>query len=157
MILQPLSKLEQNAPDCNYTLQYKRKDSSEWKKEVITDPTVGLFKVENAGYYIEWEFNIQAKNRKGAGPVSATVSSFSGQDAPKFPPTGLRDITPGPRFVEITWDPVKVDPERGRGSIDGYRVSNCGLFPVSTRSSLDRIGWSATTGRQHSFAIPSYL
>ena len=89
---------------------------------MITDAAIGLFEVANAGYYIEWEFNIQAENNKGPGPVSDTVSSFSGQDAPKFPPTGLRDITPGPRFVQITWNPVKVDPERGRGSIDGYRV-----------------------------------
>ena len=93
-----------------------------WKKEVITDAAIGLFEVANAGYYIEWEFNIQAENNKGPGPVSDTISSFSGQDAPMFPPTGLRDITPGPRFVEITWNPVKVDPESGRGSIDGYRV-----------------------------------
>ena len=95
---------------------------------MILDPTVAVFKVANAGYYIEWEFNIQAENRVGPGPVSDTVSSFSGQDAPKFPSTGLRDITPGPRFVEITWDIVKVDPERGRGSIDGYRVCILHLY-----------------------------
>ena len=127
LTFQPLSKLEQNAPDCKYILQYKRKDST-WKKEVILDPTVGVSKIANAGYYIEWEFNIQAENRVGPGPVSDTVSSFSGQDAPKSPPTGLRDITSGPRFVEITWNPVKVDPERGRGSIDGYRVCILHLY-----------------------------
>ena len=119
---QPLTKLEQNAPGCRYLLSYKRKDSGSWKKQTIFDCSVGVFKVDKAGYYIEWHFKIQVENNLGKGPESPRYSAFSGQDPPKFPPANLRDIKPGTRTVEITWDAVKIDANRGRGSIDGYRV-----------------------------------
>ena len=102
-------------------LEYKRKDSSTWLKRTIEDCSVGVFEVDKAGYYIEWQFTIQARNREGKGPVSPVVSAFSGQDAPRFAPKNLRDIKPKARSVEITWDPA-INPQPGRGSIDGYRV-----------------------------------
>ena len=118
-----MTKLEQSAPGCKYHLQLRRKGSStEWKKIEIPDPSTSVYKVENAGYYILWEFQIWAHNQKGKGPSSPILTAYSGQDPPDFAPARLRDIVPGPRSVKITWDEVKLKEDK-IGSIDNYRVS----------------------------------
>ena len=74
----------------------------------------------NAGYYVLWEFQIQAVNSKGKGPVSPIRKSYSGQDALKDKPTNLKKGEVTARSIDLTWNKVTVE----RGSVDGYRVRN---------------------------------
>lgn len=118
-----MTKLEQNAPDCKYHLQLRRKGTdAEWTKLENLDPSTSIHIVANAGYYVLWEFQMWAHNEKGKGPPSPIKTSYSGQEPPDLAPSNLRDIVPGPRSVKITWDEVKLNKDK-TGSIDNYRVS----------------------------------
>ena len=72
----------------------------------------------NAGYYELWEFQIQAVNSKGKGPVSPIKQSRSGQDAPKDKPINVTKVEVTAHSVNLTWNKVTAK----RGSVDGYRV-----------------------------------
>ena len=92
----------------------------------------------NAGYYELWEFQIQAVNSKGKGPVSPIKQSRSGQDAPKDKPTNLKKGDVTARSIDLTWKKVTVE----RGSVDGYRVRDRNtvmlFFEVSSLQDIRR-------------------
>ena len=101
-----------------YKLWYRRVYSGDALVEVRREASSDSFVVPDAGYYVQWEFQIQAINEVGEGPKSPLVKQFSGQD----PPTGKpEDVTVGTitaRSVELSWKKVTFT----RGSVDGYRV-----------------------------------
>ena len=80
----------------------------------------------NAGYYELWEFQIQAVNSKGKGPVSPIKQSRSGQDAPKDKPMNVKTDEVTARSIDLTWNKVTVD----KGSVDGYRVRNFSIYQI---------------------------
>ncbi|XP_068715034.1 hemicentin-1-like [Montipora foliosa] len=111
--------VEWNGPGLFYKLWYGRVGHGNSLEEtVLDDPKTERFNIPNAGYYVQWQFQIQAINDIAAGPKSPLVKAFSGQD----PPTGRpEDVTVGTvtaRSVELSWKPVTVT----RGSVDGYRI-----------------------------------
>ena len=113
-----MPKVEWNAPGLYYNLFYGRV-GEDFGETRIADPAVDRFNVTNAGYYIEWQFRIQAVNDIGSGDISPIVKAFSGQDPPKDRPEDVTVGTVTARTVELSWQPVTVT----RGSVDGYRVS----------------------------------
>ena len=113
-----MRRVEWNAPGLYYKLWYRRVNPGDALVEVHREASSDSFVVPDAGYYVQWEFQIQAINEVGEGPKSPLVKQFSGQD----PPTGKpEDVTVGTitaRSVELSWKPVTFT----RGSVDGYRV-----------------------------------
>jgi len=109
-----------NAPNLYYLLWYRKRGSADWLPEKkFTDPNIDKFSVLQPGYYVPWEFQIQAVNEHAPGPKSPIEWSYSGQDPPAGRPEDVKVGAVGPRSVELSWKPVTVD----RGSVDGYRVS----------------------------------
>ena len=80
----------------------------------------------NAGYYELWEFQIQAVNSKGEGPISPIKQSRSSQDAPKDKPTNVKTDEVTACSIDLTWNKVTVD----RGSVDGYRVRDFRIYQI---------------------------
>ena len=118
-----MPKIEWNAPGLFYILNYRRvvgEPPENWKEERISDPTVGVFAVQDPGYYKLWEFRIRAWNVEGPGEWSSIEQSYSGQDAPEGRPEDVDYGEVTARSVQLTWKPVAAT--KG-GSIDGYRVS----------------------------------
>ncbi|XP_015778144.1 PREDICTED: fibronectin type III domain-containing protein-like isoform X2 [Acropora digitifera] len=124
-----MRRVEWNGPGLYYKLWYRKVNSGDELVEVRCKASNDSFVVPNAGYYVQWEFQIQAINEVGEGPKSPLVKQFSGQD----PPTGKpEDITVGTitaRSVELSWKPVTFT----RGSVDGYRIKFWGESRVSAK------------------------
>ena len=116
-----MPRIEWNAPGLNYKLFYKKVSDGDKPMEyvVITDPTIGIFEVQNPGYHELWEFKIQAVNKEGPGKVSPNVIAYSGQDPPAGRPEDVSVGRVTARSVELSWRPVTVT----RGTVDGYKVS----------------------------------
>lgn len=116
-----MSKTEWNAQGCYYIIKYRKVNLgylSDWMVEKISDPSVDLFAVSNAGYYQLWEFKIRAGNHEGLGPESPVRRSFSGQNAPAVVPESTEVEAVTASSVALTWKPVTVS----KGSVDGYKV-----------------------------------
>ena len=134
-----------NAPNLYYKLWYRKRGSADWLPEKkFTDPSIDKFSVPDPGYYIPWEFQIQAENDQGPGPKSPIVWSYSGQDPPKRKPEDVEVGAVTARSVELSWKPVTVDG----GSVDGYRVSwlcchyNRSLFEwLASRETENIVAW----------------
>ena len=120
-----MRRVEWNGPGLYYKLWYRRVNSSD-EFEVRLEASNDSFVVPYAGYYVQWEFQIQAINEVGEGPKSPLVKQFSGQDPPKGKPEDVTVGTITARSVELLWKPVTFT----RGSVDGYRVSGnfCTIF-----------------------------
>ena len=109
-----------NAPDLYYLLWYRKRGSDDWLPvERFSDPSIDKFSVPNPGYYVAWEFQIQAGNDQAPGPKSPIVWSYSGQNPPAGRPENVNVVAVSARTVKLTWTRVTV----ARGSVDGYRVS----------------------------------
>ena len=113
--------VEWNGPGLFYKLWYGRVGPGISLEEIqLDDPKTERFNVSNAGYYVQWQFQIQAINYIAPGPKSPFVKAFSGQDPPAGRPEDVTVGTVTARSVELSWKLVTVT----RGSVDGYRV--CG-------------------------------
>lgn len=116
-----MTKLEAHGPGLVYHLKYAKANDSDFGKPVIIkNPEQSRFTVPNPGYYEKWKFQIQAKNDIDFGPLSDIVEAFSGQDAPKGKPTNVKIVKVEARSVQLSWD--RVDIENNRGNVDGYKV-----------------------------------
>ena len=113
-----MRRVEWNGPGLYYYLWYRKVNSGDALVRVRLDPSRDTFVVPDAGYYVQWEFQIQANNEVGDGPKSPLVKQFSGQDAPTGKPESVTVGTITARSVQLSWQPVTVT----RGSVDGYRV-----------------------------------
>lgn len=124
-----MRRVEWNGPGLYYKLWYRRVNSGDALVEVRREASSDSFVVPDAGYYRQWEFQIQAINEVGEGPKSPLEKQFSGQD----PPTGKpEDVTVGTitaRSVELSWKKVTFT----RGSVDGYRIYFWGESRVSAK------------------------
>ncbi|XP_068715039.1 fibronectin type III domain-containing protein-like isoform X4 [Montipora foliosa] len=122
--------VEWNAPGLFYKLWYKRVGPANSLVEIkLDDPKTERFNIPNAGYYVQWEFQIQAINDIAPGPKSPFVKAFSGQDPPAGRPEDVTVGTVTARSVELSWKPVTVT----RGSVDGYRIYYWGESLVSAK------------------------
>ena len=116
-----MRRVEWNGPGLFYKLWYKRVGPGNSLDEIqLDDPKTERFNIPNAGYYVQWQFQIQAINDIAAGPKSPFVKAFSGLDPPAGRPEDVTVGTVTARSVELSWKRVTVT----RGSVDGYRV--CG-------------------------------
>ncbi|XP_068738238.1 fibronectin type III domain-containing protein-like [Montipora capricornis] len=122
--------VEWNGPGLFYKLWYGRVGQvNSLEKTVLDDPKTERFNVPNAGYYILWQFQIQAINDIAPGPKSPFVKAFSGQDPPAGRPEVVTVGTVTARSVELSWKSVTVS----RGSVDGYRIYYWGESLVSSK------------------------
>lgn len=112
-----MSMADWNAPGFYYKLWYGRFGESLTEAPNITDPTIGVFNISDPGYFVRWEFQIQAGNDEGLGPRSPLASSYLVQDPPSGRAENVTVETVTVRTVELSWRPVST------GSVDGYRVS----------------------------------
>ncbi|XP_068713129.1 fibronectin type III domain-containing protein-like [Montipora foliosa] len=125
-----MRRVEWNGPDLFYKLWYKRVGLANSLEEIqLDDPKTERFNIPNAGYYVQWEFQIQAINDIAAGPKSPFAKAFSGQDPPAERPENVTVGTVTERIVELSWKPVTVT----RGSVDGYRIYYWGESLVSAK------------------------
>ena len=115
---QAMRRVEWNGPGLYYKLWYRKVNSNDALVEVRREASSDSFVVPDAGYYVQWEFQIQAINEVGEGPKSPLVKQFSGQDPPEGKPEDVTVGTITARSVELSWKPVTIT----RGSVDGYRV-----------------------------------
>lgn len=122
-----MPKIDWNAPGLYYILQYRRVTDKPpvWEEENITDPTVGMFTVQEPGHCELWEFQICAANDKGLGPFSAIEQSIFGLHTPKGKPENVTVDKITIHSVNVSWAPVADSKE---GGFDGYRVSNWKLL-----------------------------
>ncbi|XP_068713298.1 fibronectin type III domain-containing protein-like [Montipora foliosa] len=124
--------VEWNGPGLFYKLWYGRVGQGNSLEEtVLDDPKTERFNVPNAGYYVQWQFQIQAINDIAPGPKSPFVKAFSGQDPPAERPEDVTVGTVTARSVKLSWKLVTVT----RGSVDGYRIyyGGQGLVPLKRR------------------------
>lgn len=112
-----MSMADWNAPGLYYKLWYGRNREILTEAPMITDPTIGVFKISDPGYFVRWEFQIQAGNDEGLGPRSPFASSYLMQRPPSGRPENVTVETVTARTVELSWRYVST------GSVDGYRVS----------------------------------
>lgn len=125
-----MRRVEWNGPGLFYKLWYGRVGQGNSLEEtVLDDPKTERFNVPNAGYYVQWQFQIQAINDIAPGPKSPLVKAFSGQDPPTERPEDVTVGTVTARSVELSWKRVTVT----RGSVDGYRIYYWGESLVSAK------------------------
>ncbi|XP_061788182.1 neurofascin homolog (chicken) a isoform X10 [Nerophis lumbriciformis] len=115
---EPLLDLEKNAPNLQYVVWWRRKDSdAEWNNVTTIGNKVV---VHDTNTYEPYEIKIQASNDVGPGPESNVVIGYSGEDKPTNAPTELRiskvDSTKG----HIHWKPV--DLASVQGEFKEYRL-----------------------------------
>ena len=127
-----MRRVEWNGPGLYYKLWYRRVYSGDALVEVRREASSDSFVVPDAGYYVQWEFQIQAINEVGEGPKSPLVKQFSGQDPPTGKPEDVAVGAISAGSVELSWKPVTFT----RGSVDGYRVRGnfCTIFLGSSYS-----------------------
>ncbi|XP_068757845.1 fibronectin type III domain-containing protein-like [Montipora capricornis] len=146
--------VEWNGPGLSYKLWYKRVGPANSLVEIqLDDPKTERFNIPNAGYYVQWEFRIQAINDIAPGPKSPFVKAFSGQDPPAGRPEDVTVGTETARSVELSWKPVTVT----RGSVDGYRIYCWGesLVPAKRRRAIPTFALSTnvTGGGTQSYNV----
>jgi len=122
-----LPKIDWNAPGLYYRLQYRKVADKPlpWQERNITDPTIGMFIVQELSRCELWEFRICAANDEGMSPFSATERSFFAPHIPKGRPENVIVSEIAAHSVNVSWAPVAGVKE---GGSDGYRVSDWKLL-----------------------------
>jgi len=117
----PLPKIDWNAPGLHYRLQYRRVADKPlaWEEQNITDPTVGMFIVQEPSRCELWEFRICAANDEGVGPFSAIEQSFFAPHIPKGKPENVTVGKITAQSVNVSWARVA---DLKEGGSDGYRI-----------------------------------
>ena len=134
-----MPKIDWNAPGVYYRLQYRKvKDKPlVWEERNITDPTVGMFTVQERSRCELWEFRICAANDEGLGPFSAIEQSYFAPHIPKGKPENVTVANITAQSVNIAWAPVADLKDEGS---DGYRVSSCKFLKFCSYVGIDKIG-----------------
>ncbi|XP_061905814.1 neurofascin homolog (chicken) a isoform X11 [Entelurus aequoreus] len=115
---EPLLDLEKNAPNLQYVVWWRRKDSdAEWNNVTTIGNKVV---VHDTNTYEPYEIKIQASNDVGPGPESNVVIGYSGEDKPTNAPTELRISKVNSTKGHIHWKPV--DLASVQGEFKEYRL-----------------------------------
>lgn len=135
-----MPKIDWNAPGFYYRLQYRKvKDKPlVWEERNITDPTVGMFTVQEPSRCELWGFRICAANDEGLGPFSAIKQSYFAPHIPKGKPENVIVGNITAQRVTVAWAPVADLKDEGS---DGYRVSSCKLLKFCSYLGIDKANY----------------
>lgn len=139
-----MPKIDWNAPGLHYRLQYRRVADKPlaWEEQNITDPTVGMFIVQELSRCELWEFRICAANDEGVGPFSAIEQSFFAPHIPKGKPENVTVGKITAQSVNVSWARVA---DLKEGGSDGYRVSDWKLLKFCVHVSFIKASYSYLT------------
>ncbi|XP_048581998.1 uncharacterized protein LOC116611752 isoform X2 [Nematostella vectensis] len=126
-------KQEWNHPDCKLLAWYKPSSSKVWGNSSVPCAST-LAHLTGLGNYVLVDVKLQAISPVGAGPESAIVSGYSGQDKPNVSPTQLIITNVTERAVSLTWDNVTARV----GSVDGYEIKCSPYSPKRRKRSVEK-------------------
>ncbi|XP_066930934.1 contactin-4-like isoform X2 [Clytia hemisphaerica] len=120
----PLDEIDQNAPGIEYIVHYREKGTSYGliQRKVPKDQhSLKLSFINDDSYYRPYEFQIQAKNKDGYGPMSPVHIAYTGERVPITVPTNLKVKLDDEMNAVALWDEVSKTRNAMRGKFQGYK------------------------------------
>ncbi|XP_065673507.1 contactin-4 isoform X1 [Hydra vulgaris] len=121
---QPLEEIDQNAPGISYVVYYKEVHSSyEMIKENVPkgQTFIKIILSSQDTFYKLYEFQLQARNSVGDGPLSPLQTAYTGERTPLVFPTNFKVEITKDCTARAYWDEVPKDRLSLRGRFLGYK------------------------------------
>uniref|UniRef100_A0A1I8AK21 Neuroglian n=1 Tax=Steinernema glaseri TaxID=37863 RepID=A0A1I8AK21_9BILA len=119
----PMNKIDWNAPQLNYLIQYRlNKEGENWHEFLIEDPLQNHTVIRDQPTFMEYEVKVRAVNSEGRSVIDPDrIIGYSGEDEPLEAPRDLQ-LREYHNFSSalLNWEPVNESTLRGH--FEGYKV-----------------------------------